>query len=344
MMKIFIKLICYIVLTGNFMGCQQNTHADSIIKGIKFYPEHSRCADAETCARSIHEAGFNSVFMPVLEKDLSDAAEFDLYAFRHELQKRDIRFTAVVQVFYDPVKWDEHPEWRALDQNRDDSPQSWQKMISPACVDFRKLKLDHINRIIRELNPDMLALDFIRYPVFWENVHVDSLHTITRRYDYNSLSISMFKNSFKVGSHLSGLPENLPSPEWESFKTHQITSFVRDVRAQVKDIPLILHILPWLEKEQEYYLTSTAGQDVDSLALYADFLSPMLYPMVPELSPERIGKMVMDFTTRHPDIYLLPSFHFSDTLSQSLLKEDIFNGHVLFHWELAEKSQGLFFK
>lgn len=321
------------------MSCKEKNDKAALIRGIKFYPEHSRCSDAETCARSIHDAGYTMVFMPVREKDLSDRTEFDLYAFRRELKKQDIRFTAVVQVFYDPERWDEHPEWRALDQERDDSPQAWQKMLSPACGDFRNLKLEHISRIIQELNPDMLALDFIRYPVFWENVHVDSLHKITRRYDYNPLSISMFKNTFKVDSLTSVLPGNSPSPEWGSFKTNQITSFVRDARIQIKDIPLILHILPWLEEEQEFYLTSLTGQDVDSLAVYADFLSPMFYTIVPGLTPERIRKMITDFTRRYPDIHLLPSFHLSDTLSHSLLNEDLFSGNVLFHWGLVENSQ-----
>lgn len=91
-MKIFIKLMVYIVLTGNFMGCKQDIHTDTMIKGIKFYPEHSRCTNAEICARSIHDAGFNVVFMSVREKDVSDRTEFDLHAFRREQKKNDNRF------------------------------------------------------------------------------------------------------------------------------------------------------------------------------------------------------------------------------------------------------------
>jgi|GEM_PF-6790725 len=324
------------------MSCKEKNDKAALIRGIKFYPEHSRCTDAEICANSIHDAGFNTVFMPVRGKDLSDEPEFDLHAFRLELQQLDIRFTAVVQVFHDPELWDEHPEWRSMDQNLDDSPQSWQKMISPASEDFRNLKLYHINRIIQELKPDMLALDFIRYPVLWENVHVDSIKSITRNYDYNPLTISMFKETYKVDSISSGLPENLPSPEWESFKTNQITSFVRDVRSLTGDIPLILHILPWLEKDQEFYLKSLAGQDVDSLALYADFLSPMLYTMVPGLTQERIRLMLSDFTDRHPYIRLLPSYLIPDDSAESVSGYDLSKGYLLFHWGKVEKNVNLF--
>lgn len=321
------------------MCCKDKRDNDMLIRGIKFFPEHSRCTDAKTCAHSIHDAGFNTVFMPVREKDLSNAAEFDLYAFRYELQKRDIRFTAVVQVFYDPERWDDHPEWRALDQNRNDSPQSWQTMLSPACGDFRNLKLEHIRRIIQELNPDMLALDFIRYPVFWEEVHMDSLHIITRNYDYNPLSVNKLHDIHNVDSSSDIMLHQHHSQEWISFKTGQITSFVRDVRTLTRDIPLILHILPWLERDQEFCLKSLAGQDVDSLAKYSDILSPMLYTMVPGLTPERIRKMLSDFTDRHPGIPLLPSYLIPEDSIESLSGFNLSGGYLLFHWGLAEKQR-----
>lgn len=321
------------------MSFKDKRDNDTLIRGIKIFPEYSRCTDAETCAHSIHDAGFNTVFMPVRGKDLSDKAEFDLHAFRLELQQLDIRFSAVVQIFFDPEQWDEHPEWRALDQNKIDAPESWQTMLSPACRDFRNLKLEHIRRIIQELNPDMLALDFIRYPVFWENVHVDSLHKITRYYDYNQLSINELHDIHNVDFSSNLMLHQHHSQEWISFKTGQITSFVRDVRTLIGDIPLILHILPWLERDQEFYLKSLAGQDVDSLAKYSDILSPMLYTMVPGLAPERIRKMLSDFTDRHTGIPLLPSYLIPENSIESLSGFDLSGGYLLFHWGLAEKQR-----
>ncbi len=310
-----------------------------MIKGIKFYPEHSRCPDAVSCAKAIEKAGFNTVFMPVREKDLADSTGFEIHRFRKELQKRQIRFTAVVQVFYDSEHWDNHPEWRAMDQSLNEAPESWQKMLSPACEDFRNLKLEHIDRIIHELKPDMLALDFIRYPVFWENIHGDSLHKITRIYDYNPLTVNKLKNSFDAGFSSEIMIHQAYPQEWTSFKTGQITSFVREVREQTGDLPLILHILPWLEKDQELYLKSLAGQNVESLAKYADVLSPMLYTMVPGLTPERIKEMEADFSGRHPEIQLLPSYLIPEDSTECLTCFDLSGGYLLFHWGLAEKQQ-----
>lgn len=332
-MKCLKKWTVILFVGGILISCKEERYTDTVIKGIKFYPEHSRFTNAETCARSIQNAGFNTVFMPVRDNDLSDTAEFDLYAFRYELQKCDIRFAAIVPVFYDPERWDAYPQWRALDQNLNDSPEFWQKMLSPACGEFRNQKIELINRIIRELHPDMLTLDFIRYPVFWENVHVDSLKNITRTYDYNSLFINKFMDLHKADSIPSTLPDNLTSQEWVSFKTDQITTFVKAVKKEIGDLTLILHILPWLEKDQDLFLKSIAGQDVDSLGKYADFLSPMMYTMVPGLSAERINNMVSEFASRHPNVKLAPSYQFTNDLSD--LQTD--SNYILFHWGLIEK-------
>jgi hypothetical protein len=340
-MKIFIKWMVFIALTGILMVCKQEKINDSVIRGVKFYPEHSNCPDAASCARSIHDAGFNTVFMPVREKDLQDSTAFDIHAFRAELKKSDIRFTAVVQVFYDPERWDKHPEWRAMDQDLDDTPESWQTMISPACEDFRNLKLEHINRIIHELNPDMLALDFIRYPALWEAIHVDSLHKVTRRYDYNPLSINKLNKLSNAGFTSDTLIHQTPPQAWISFKTEQITSFVKEVKNLAGDIPLILHILPWLEKEQALFLKSIAGQDVQALSEYADILSPMLYTMVPGLTTGRIEKMESDFRNRHPDVSLLPSFLIPDDSPVSLSDYDLSKGYLLFHWGKVERERDL---
>lgn len=321
------------------MTCQAGTKDENIIRGIKFYPEHSNCPIAASCARSIHDAGFNTVFMPIREKDLSETAEFDLHAFREELRVWDIRFAAVVQVFFDPERWDEHPEWRAMDQDLDDTPESWQKMLSPGCEDFRSLKLEHINQIIHELNPDMLALDFIRYPAFWEEIHVDSLRNITRYYDYNPLSINKMSDLYNV---VNIQIHHNDTVKWTSFKTAQITSYVKEVRELAGDLQLVIHILPWLLKDQEHYLKFIAGQDVQALSEYADILSPMLYTMVPGLNPERIRNMIKDFSGRYSKICFLPSYLIPDNSPASLSDYDLSKGYLLFHWGKVEKNLDFF--
>lgn len=165
------------------------------------------------------------------------------------------------------------------------SPIKWYMGINPAIDWYREKKLSETESILNNYNIDGLWLDFIRYPCHWEVPNPK-----LEQSSFDKVSIQKFEEY--IGTKVEGetiqdkarwiLDSRLD--DWTRWKCLQITLFcksVKDIISKIKpDIYLGMFSVPWREDYLDDAIHKIIAQDFESLSLYIDIFSPMVYHLM----------------------------------------------------------------
>lgn len=165
------------------------------------------------------------------------------------------------------------------------SPIKWYMGINPAIDWYREKKLSEMESILNNYNIDGLWLDFIRYPCHWEVPNPK-----LEQSSFDKVSIQKFEEY--IGTKVEGetiqdkarwiLDSRLD--DWTRWKCLQITLFcksVKDIISKIKpDIYLGMFSVPWREDYLDDAIHKIIAQDFESLSLYIDVFSPMVYHLM----------------------------------------------------------------
>jgi hypothetical protein len=98
------------------------------------------------------------------ESDATDRAWSDA------LRAAGRRVYQTTALFFDPELLQMFPDARAVDANGNlDAGFDWYLGVCPTHDGYLTAKIDRLQRVVAELEPDGLFLSFTRYPGFWEN-------------------------------------------------------------------------------------------------------------------------------------------------------------------------------
>lgn len=165
------------------------------------------------------------------------------------------------------------------------SPIKWYMGINPAIDWYREKKLSEIESVLNSYDIDGLWLDFIRYPCHWEVPNPK-----LEQSSFDKVSIQKFEEY--IGTKVEGetiqdkarwiLDSRLD--DWTRWKCLQITLFcksVKDIISKIKpDIYLGMFSVPWREDYLDDAIHKIIAQDFESLSLYIDVFSPMVYHLM----------------------------------------------------------------
>lgn len=347
----------------------QRVEEEVKLKGVKVYLDHEREAEQDSAyyVKLLEEiqskGGFNTVFVNPFEGQTAyyNSTVFpnrdrsiDVLAFRQQSDSAGIDFGAVCQVFYDPDIVESRPELIPVDQYGSREYESWQKMVCPCDSSYVQFKLSAIREVIDVLQPDILALDFIRFPSFWESIPPDADMNTLRQFGFNRSCIDLFIE--QTGITPPGIYESTKEKadwilefyqsDWVSFRCSVIESFVEKVyaflRASNIDAKLMIHLVPWSKQDYPGWMREMVAQDTDLLGNYADYFSPMLYHRMIGRDKSYIKDYIESFplVSRVP---LIPSIQAPDandtsyTVSEyreiiSIAESDPSAGYSVFHW------------
>ena len=168
---------------------------------------------------------------------------------------------------------------------------NWYIGITPTYQPYAQSRLDVLSNMTKTYELDGIWLDFIRWPLHWEQELRDDTpaplessfdrHTLRRFTDYSGIDIP---NSTTVEQ--AGWILQTHRDRWIDFKCWIITDFVAQaktiVNANLPDKPLGLDIVPAKSPQRAGLL----GQRLNELSLYADYFSPMLYHHILGFSPD----------------------------------------------------------
>jgi len=274
----------------------------------------------------LQKAGITRVFARIDEFFADPAVERNVREFRKLLRDAGIQFYNTVPVFLDPDALAKDPGlvgYGSMGNPSKSTEADWLQFVCPARPDYRNRRIDWFASLVRELHPDGLSLDFIRYFIYWEAVAPDRRGDSIEKFCFCDYCLRMMTAELGFRFPADAVTRQAKAAwvlanhreEWTEWKCDKITSMVRECAAATKamqpELKISLHGVPWLEDDYDHGLRVVVGQDLEKLAPYVDIFGPMCYFEMLHRPPEWVHDVVVDYF-RLTGKALLPSVQASE--------------------------------
>jgi uncharacterized lipoprotein YddW (UPF0748 family) len=322
----------------------------NLLIGVKIY-DYS--GDLKNLFAAWKELGINTVFSsPVLESKQE---------FRSLAKKNDIATFIILPIFFNAEELDKRPDLYAITAQGEKASEEWVKFVCPTRQDYRSQKIEYVKNLVRELDPDGISLDFIRYFVYWEKVYpqrtLDSLPQTC--FDSSCLESFQRTTGIKIPADLSETSQKAQwiianhLQEWANWKCGVISSMVKELAEAARKIKpgikVNIHAVPWRREDFGGAVRIIAGQDLAKIAPFADYISPMCYHHMVMRNPAWVHSVVEDVShwtkgqvlpsIQVQEAYIeakLSASEFKDALTEALKPPS--KGVVFWNWDALEKS------
>jgi uncharacterized lipoprotein YddW (UPF0748 family) len=318
-LKICLVLCFCNLIFGSFTSCaKQKLDSDKII-GVKIY-DYS--GDITILFNEWTQLGINTVFVsPSLDS---------LPSFRKQAAKHLIKRFLIIPTFFDPKALKNNPELYAITEKGAPAKEEWVEFVCPNNSEYRKDKVAYIVNLIKDLEPDGISIDFIRYFSFWEKIYPDRSPASLSNTCFDKTCLDKFQNDtgIKIPESVHGTEKIATwilknyADEWTNWKCQTVTSMVKEIadaaRAVKPSISINLHAVPWRYNDYDGAIKNIIGQNLVDLAPYVDFISPMCYHHMVKRETTWIHDVTKDIFEQTNN-QILPSIQ----VSKAYLKNDL---------------------
>jgi hypothetical protein len=344
----FLPILCLFLV----FSCGKPEISDTMIIGVKVYDHEG---DLEDLFARWQGAGINTLFVsPQLARKPG---------FMELAEKYSMPVYLIVPTFYNPEALKADSSLYAITAEGQKAMDDWVEFICPNRRQYREDHLEYLKSLVREILPDGISIDFIRYFVYWEQVFPEeTLHDLPQTC-FDDTCLAVFSDRYKIR-----FPEDADTrakkanyiltnhqDDWTRFKIHTITSWVNEITGSLrKTDPALrfnLHLVPWRETDFEGAIRKIAGQDAGDLGSLVDFISPMCYSHMVKRPPDWIHEVVADLDTESAG-QILPSIQVTAAYREEPFSEESFRmalqgaldspskGVIFWSWEALEKDPG----
>lgn len=160
---IILSFLWSIILIGCPSARASSAHINQDIIGVKIYQDPGNHQELFATWKKL---GINTTFIGL-----------DLACQDHFLQEvwvAGFRTFVVLPVFFNPEKVKNSPGLYAITGEGRPARDDWVKFVCPGNRLYRQEIIDRARKLVVDLKPDGLSLDFIRHFVFWEKVYPGS--------------------------------------------------------------------------------------------------------------------------------------------------------------------------
>jgi hypothetical protein len=300
-----------------------------VFAGLVF-PFSAFCQNRPILGAKVYRGGQNPQRLIELAKSLGVNTLFvgDELArsseFRAQCSKAGLKYFLIVRTFNDPEAAAQDPTLVSVDRAGNPARRDGDVMICPSRADFREKKLQRIKAEIERLHPDGLTLDYFRYFIYWEGVDPQKGPENFPAYCFDRSCVWEFLKSTKLRLFMS-LPGDSSTvtrelseqiwldhrDEWYEWRTHRIAENAREftefIRKNFPDMPIVLHAVPWSRDEFDGARQKIVGQDLQLLAPYFDYVSPMEYSALTHRPDGWVAELNRRLLKEVPRAKLLPS-------------------------------------
>lgn len=281
--------------------------------------------------------------------------------FRELVKKNKLTAFIIFPIFYDPEALEKNPELYSITNEGKKAVEEWVKFVCPTRDDYRTKKIDVMKKIVTELNPDGLSLDFIRYFVFWEKIYPERTLDSIPNCCFCAYCLEKFQEDSKVtfpeeikdNRRKAEFIQNNYTIEWTKWKCAVISSLIKEITEEARklkpEILINVHVVPWRKTDFDGAIKKIAGQDLKEMAKIVDSISPMCYSPMLKRKPSWINAVVKDMyeRTKHkiiPSIqvekcYLnteISTKEFSEMVVEAL--KDPSSGVIFWSWEKIQDN------
>jgi len=277
------------------------------------------------------------------------------------MAKNNIPFFIIWPIFQNPEYLHHDSTQYAITNLGKRAIDDWVEFVCPSRMNYRNMVVDSIRWYVKNCHPQGVSMDFIRHFVYWEKVYPDQDPDRIENACYCDSCLINFTNLTGIGipdtlltvQQKAGFLKLYHNTEWNGFRSDLITSMVKAISEAVKDedhsVKINIHIVPWREGEFNNAIINIAGQKINEMAIYADYISPMCYSQMLRRDPEWIHSVVADMDREAPgkvlpSIQVYPFYIDYQFLPEDLLKglESSLNapskGVVFWSWPLLNKD------
>ena len=296
---IIVFLIFSALLTTGCIHKKGNSYVEDKMIGVKIY-DHNE--NFESLVNDWKDIGINTVFTsPQLFSDKK---------FRTVIRENDITSFIILPIFFNPDALQRNPDLYAITNKGAQAMDEWVTFVCPSREEYRKMIIDSVKIIIKELDPDGISLDFIRFFVFWEKIYPNRTFESLPNTCFDPTCLNKFQadtksdipDSLKTGNNIYEWIEANCLNKWGEWKCEQITSLIAEISKEARSIkPGILinvHAVPWRHDDFNGAIKTVAGQDFSEISDYVDYLSPMTYAHMVKREPSWIHSVTNDISNQ----------------------------------------------
>lgn len=336
-------MLCMAFLLIVFAGCHDKKHHQSepdMMIGIKVY-------NIERELKPLFEEWDDSGINTVLTSPSVINDQFKALAKKHE-----IKLFLILPVFYNPEILNAHTDLYAVTDKGEKAVDDWVEFVCPSREGYRKTKIEEIARLVRDLDPDGISLDFIRFFCFWEKVYPDRNPDSIPNTCFCPVCLKKFQSDKNISipaslenvSDIAKWINQYHLAEWTDWKCSQISGMVSEIVSSVKKIKpgimVNLHIVPWCDDDFNNAIRRIVGQDLPVLAEYADMISPMTYSHMLKREPDWIQSVVKNISSQ-VNCKVIPSIQVNEAYLAEVLTDEEFEQTL--REALKPPSSGVFF-
>jgi len=281
--------------------------------------------------------------------------------FRDLARERGISLFLILPVFFNPEELKSDPGLYALTDRGERAKEDWVEFVCPTRSEYQRRRIEWIKTLVRELDPDGISLDFIRYFVFWEMVYPERTPESLANSCFDRSCLEKFEKDTGIRpppglegtAAAAGWIMARHGREWTEWKCGVITNLVRIIAAAARAIkPQLLvniHSVPWRQKDFGGAIKVIAGQDLAALAPSVDMISPMVYWHLLKRKPTWVHEVVEDVFVQTKN-RVVPSIqvgsaYISDKLSVEEFREALeeairppSGGVIFWNWDALAKE------
>jgi hypothetical protein len=346
MRSFLFSILCFFL----FFGCGRKEASRHLIIGVKIYDHDGKLEDLFV---QLTSAGINTLFV---SPQLARKPGFKTLASDYEMP-----VYLIIPTFYNPEALEKDNSLYAITSDGRKAVDDWVEFICPNQKEYRNKHLNDLQSLVRELSPEGISLDFIRYFVYWEKVFPDQAIRHLPQTCFDDTCLAVFSEKYNIQ-----FPEEVDSrvekanyilsdhlDTWTRFKVHVITSYVNEIIGSLHEVDstlkINLHFVPWRDTDFDGAIRKIAGQDAGELGPLVNFISPMCYSHMVKQPPEWVHQVVTNLNNQAAG-QILPSIQVGQAYRQQPFSSESFrialkaaieppsNGVIFWSWEALEKD------